>query len=76
MLEEEADMFHNPRLRPNLIVLFTSDGRMHLVESDQIVSVTVLMGGGFWELRKQTMKPSLTRVKNSFPMPDRTVLIP
>jgi hypothetical protein len=42
VLRDDRDMLFNPRRRPDLFVLFTEDGVMHLLDTERIVSVTIL----------------------------------
>lgn len=41
LVEQERDVYNNPR-RPELFVLFTQDGLLHLIDADQIVSASLL----------------------------------
>jgi hypothetical protein len=42
VLTNEGYFYNNPRRRPELVVLFTEDGLMHLLEAGRIVSLTIL----------------------------------
>lgn len=39
---EERDVHYNSRFRPDRVVVFTEDGAFHILDADQILSVTVL----------------------------------
>jgi hypothetical protein len=39
---EEKDVHYNSRVRPDRVVVFTEDGLFHILDADQITSVSVL----------------------------------
>ena len=39
---EERDVHYNSRFKPDRVVVFTEDGAFHILDADQIASVSVL----------------------------------